>query len=93
MVPPCAVESPIRAAGLPPMSTVEEPAAMVSGGPAQVHMSPAQAAGKPPIKTVGVSGGKMGPPTCGDGPLNIGQTCMSDTLAAKGILLLLIGYC
>src|SRR5664279_4173256 len=70
IAPPCAVESPILAAGLPPINTLEEPIIMLSGGPAQVHISPRQAAGKPPISTVGVPGGKTGPPICGDGPLN-----------------------
>src|SRR3954470_19508063 len=85
IAPPCAVLSPIRAAGLPPINTVEDPATIESGGPAQVHISPTQAAGNPPIKTVGAPGGKTGPPTCGDGPLNNGQICISETRAAKGI--------
>ena len=85
MAPPCAVESPMRAAGLPPINTDDEPTTIESGGPAQVHISPTQAAGIPPIKTVGVPGGRMGPPTCGDGPLNMGQTCISETRAANGM--------
>jgi hypothetical protein len=40
-------------------------AAMVSGGPTQVHMSVARAAGCPPMRTLGQPGGKIGPPTCG----------------------------
>ena len=75
----------MRAAGLPPIITVDEPFAIESGGPAQVHISPTQAAGSPPISTVGLPGGKTGPPTCGTGPLNMGQTCISETRAANGI--------
>jgi hypothetical protein len=63
IVPPCAVASPILAAGFPPIITEDEPIAIVSGGPAHVHISPTHAAGNPPIKTVGVPGGKTGPPT------------------------------
>jgi len=58
---------------------------MTSGGPAQVHILPTQAAGNPPIITVGAPGGKTGPPTWGTMPVTIGHTCISDTLAAKGI--------
>jgi hypothetical protein len=87
MVPPCAVLSPTLAAGIPPIFTVAEPAAMESGGPVHVHISPTFAAGWPPIITVGVPGGRIGPPTCGTVPLTSGQTCMSPTLAAKGILI------
>ena len=39
MEPPCAVMSPMRAAGSPPIITVTDPFAMTSGGPAHVHMS------------------------------------------------------
>jgi hypothetical protein len=63
MLPPCAVLSPIRAAGIPPIVTVPEPAAIVSGGPVHVHISPTRAAGIPPIVTVGQPGGITGPPT------------------------------
>jgi hypothetical protein len=80
--PPCAVESPILAAGIPPINTVVEPITMESGGPTQVAMSPTLAAGKPPIKTVGSPAGKIGPPTCGTVPVTIGQTCISVILAA-----------
>jgi len=59
--------SPILAAGLPPIITVADPLAMVSGGPTQVHTFPRVAAGTPPIKTVGTPGGNIGPPTCGMG--------------------------
>ena len=86
MTPPCTVLSPIRAAGEPPIITVPDPAAMVSGGPVQVNISPTRAAGKPPISTVGQPGGSTGPPTCGTVPLIIGHKCMSDTLAAIGII-------
>ncbi len=86
MVPPCAVESPIRAAGLPPIITVADPFTMVSGGPVQVHISPTQAAGMPPINTAGAPGGIMEPPTWGTDPgCTIGQVCISPTLAAKAI--------
>lgn len=88
MIPPCAVVSPSRAAGLPPMSTVADPLIMVSGGPIQVHIFPTVAAGSPPMNTVGVPGGKMGPPTCGMGGVPgvcIGHVCISPTRAAGGI--------
>jgi hypothetical protein len=85
------VLSPIRAAGLPPINTVPDPAAMVSGGPVQTHMSPTVAAGNPPISTVGAPGGNTGPPTCGTGPgFTIGQVCISVILAAKDIFLFTI---
>jgi hypothetical protein len=45
------------------------------------------AAGIPPIITVGVPGGSMGPPTCGGG-ITTGHKCISETLAANGILIL-----
>lgn len=88
IVPPCAVESPSLAANFPPICTVVDPMIMLSGGPLQVAISPTHAAGIPPIKTVGHPGGKMGPPTCGTVPVTIGQTCISDTLAANGIFLI-----
>jgi len=71
--PPCAVESPNLAAAFPPIKTFVEPITIVSGGPAQVQISPMQAAGDPPINTVGEPGATIGPPTCGELPLNIGQ--------------------
>src|SRR5690554_4105152 len=58
---------------------------MVSGGPAQTHMSPITAAGFPPINTVGTPGPDTGPPTCGGGGVpgfNMGQTCILPTVAA-----------
>ena len=67
IVPPCAVLSPIRAAGLPPIITVDEPFTIVSGGPTQTHMSPTTAAGIFPIKTFCTLGPTIGPPTCGIG--------------------------
>ena len=82
ILPPWAVMSPTLAAGSPPISTVAEPAAMMSGGPEQVQKFVAVAAGILSIKTVGTPGGKMGPPACGTVPVTIGQTCMSPTLAA-----------
>ena len=85
IVPPCAVLSPILAAGMPAIRTVVEPMAIVSGGPTQVHTSPTLAAGIPPIRTVGAPI-TIGPPTCGTpGGVTCGQTCMSDILAAGGI--------
>jgi hypothetical protein len=59
---------------------------MRSGGPVQVAMSPTRAAGIPPMRTVGAPGGMIGPPTCGLGPSDIGQVCMSPTRAAGGIV-------
>src|ERR1700674_2619004 len=85
MVPPCMVESPIRAAMRLPMRTVAEPIAMVSGGPTQVAMSVTRAAGSIPISTVGSQGGRIGPPTWGTTPVTMGQTCMSVARAAGGI--------
>ena len=82
MNPPCAVLSPNLAAGMPPIFTVADPVAMVSGGPEQVTISPTLAAGAPPIITVGQPGGITGPPTCGTVPVTIGQTCISPILAA-----------
>src|SRR5262245_43362696 len=86
MLPPCAVLSPSRAAGMPPMSTVPLPLTTRSGGPAQVSMSPSLSAGMPPISTVGPPGGNAGPPTCGPAGVTIGHTCMSLTRAAGGIV-------
>jgi hypothetical protein len=71
--PPCAVKSPTLAAGFPPIKTVVEPITIVSGGPAQEQISPTHAAGELPINTVGEPGAMIGPPTCGEGPLNMGQ--------------------
>jgi hypothetical protein len=85
ITPPCAVLSPNLAAGIPLIITVDEPAAIVSGGPVQVSISPTFAAGIPPIITVTVPGGITGPPTCGTVPFTNGQVCISPTLAAKGI--------
>jgi len=67
MAPPCAVVSPIRAAGTPPIITVAEPFKMESAGPTHTARSPTRAAGKPTIKTVGNPGPEIGPPTCGTG--------------------------
>jgi hypothetical protein len=63
ITPPCAVASPILAAGIPPIITVAEPFAITSGGPVQVSISPTRAAGIPPMSTVGHPGGNTGPPT------------------------------
>ncbi len=86
MVPPWAVESPIRAAGLLLMNTVADPLTIVSGGPTHTAMSPRTDAGRKPINTVGTPGDAMGPPTCGFGPSHMGQTCMSVSRAAGGIV-------
>lgn len=45
--------SPILAAGLPQIITVEDPLMIVSGGPTQTQLSPITAAGSLPITTVG----------------------------------------
>jgi hypothetical protein len=87
MLPPCAVTSPMRAAGILFIITVDEPITIESGGPVHTHISPILAAGRPPIKTFTLPGGKIGPPTCGTTPLTIGHTCISVILAAKGILI------
>ena len=80
----------MRAAGFPPINTVDDPFIMVSGGPTHTHMSPTTAAGSFPIKTVATPGPITGPPTCGIGEgkagVCIGQVCISVILAAGGIL-------
>ena len=89
ILPPWAVMSPMRAAGMKPIITEKDPIAIASGGPTQVHISPTRAAGMNPIMTVGQPT-VIGPPTCGTGGVpgvTIGQTCMSDILAAGGIFL------
>src|SRR2546423_7163865 len=80
--PPWVVMSPRRAAGMPPMRTVGEPIATASGGPTHTHMSAARAAGIMATSTVTQPGGNTGPPTCGTGPVTMGQTCMSPARAA-----------
>ena len=85
ILPPCAQVSPILAAGLLPNNTVAEPFIIESGGPTQTAESPMMAAGKKEISTVGDPGPIIGPPTCGIGPVVIGQTCKSVILAANGI--------
>jgi hypothetical protein len=83
--PPCAVISPMRAAGSLLIITVSDPFTIVSGGPTQVAMSVTRAAGILPIRTVTAQGGRIGPPTCGIGGtpgVTIGQTCISPTRAA-----------
>src|ERR1700691_4499774 len=57
---------------------------MTSGGPTQVAMSPTRAAGRSSINTVGMHGGRIGPPTCGTIPVTIGHTCISVMRAAGG---------
>ena len=92
MVPPWAIESPIRAAGRPAINTVADPLTIASGGPVQVAESPITAAGILPIKTVGTPGPMIGPPTWGTGGAGggigvcMGQVCISVSLAAGGIL-------
>jgi len=68
-----AVTSPIRAAGLPPMSTVGEPPTMgvtcvcitppapVTMSICEVAMSPVREAGLPQMRTVGAPGGRIDP--------------------------------
>jgi len=75
----------MRAAGLPPISTVAEPFTIVSGGPTHTAMSPSTAAGMFAMRTVGMPGPPTGPPTCGTGPVVIGQVCMSVRRAAGGM--------
>jgi hypothetical protein len=58
---------------------------MVSGGPTQRALSPILAAGKNEINTVQQPGPIIGPPTCGIGPVIIGHTCKSKSLAANGM--------
>src|SRR5690554_5803922 len=82
IVPPCAVESPIRAAGIPPIMTDDDPFAIAFGGPGHIHRSPRRAAGMPPIMTVGHPGGATAPPTWGLG-VAIGHICGSPIRAAK----------
>lgn len=85
ITPPCAVGSPSRAAGSPPINTVADPFTIAFGGPGQAHRSPMRAAGSPAINTVGQPRGNIIPPTCGFGLL-IGQVCISLILAAKLIV-------
>jgi hypothetical protein len=92
ITPPCIVGSPIRAAIKFPIKTVGEPIAMLSGGPTHTNMSVARAAGWPAIRTVGQTGGRIGPPTCGTGGtpgVTIGHVCISPIRAAGGIVRLL----
>ena len=51
--------------------------------------APMRAVGRKPIRTVGQPGESIGPPTCNRGPSNIGQTCMSVSRAAGGMILFL----
>ena len=55
------VVSPILAAGLPQIITVEDPLMIVSGGPTQTQLSPITAAGSLPIRTVAAPGPTIGP--------------------------------
>src|SRR3984893_14506308 len=72
----------MRAASTPPISTVGEHFTMTSGGPTHIAISVTRAAGSAPINTVGQPGAVIGPPTCGTGPVERGQVCMSVSLAA-----------
>jgi hypothetical protein len=85
MLPPCAVLSPILAAGLSVIITVPDPLTIDAGGPTQVQLSPTNAAGMPATITVAAPGPMIGPPTWGTTPVTIGQVCISVTLAAGGI--------
>jgi hypothetical protein len=87
--PPCAVEEPICAAGIEPISTVVDPLTIESGGPTHMHISPISAAGILPIITVGQPGPEIILPTCGIGGtpgVCMGQTCASVNLAAGGAI-------
>lgn len=82
MAPPWFIVSPRRAAGILQTMTVALPLATLEGGPTQIPMVPTCAAGSLPIRTVIATGGTRTPPTCGTGPVTMGQTCISDNLAA-----------
>src|SRR6185312_1346188 len=79
--PPCAVMSPMRAAGRPPIKVMNEPITITSGGPTQTAMLVTQAAGRPLTSAIEPPG-RIGPPTWGTRTVTIGQTCMSVTRAA-----------
>jgi hypothetical protein len=68
----------MRAAGIPPMSTVVEPM-MIASAP---QLSPTRAAGSPAIRTFGALGAMMGVGT----PCVAVLTIMSDTRAANGMV-------
>ncbi|CCO38908.1 conserved hypothetical protein [Vibrio nigripulchritudo SFn135] len=70
--PPCAVPSPILAAGKPLMKTLDEPADMESGGPMHTAMSPCLAAGRELINTLDEPAA-TGQPTWGILPVLSGQ--------------------
>src|SRR5690349_23948758 len=79
---PQAAISPIRAAGMPPISTVGQPGGAITlggctagGGKEQMCGVPTVAAGIPAISTVGTPGG----------PITPGCPVGSPTLAAGGI--------
>src|SRR3954452_19287814 len=84
---PCMLESPILAAGKPPIVTVRLPWAIPLGAGERHTMPPgalfATAAGAPPISTVGTAAaGVIGPPPCGLGPSESGQSAVSPTRSA-----------
>lgn len=93
MVPPCAVMSPSRAAGLPESKTVVDPLITVEGGPTHTHMLLRVAAGSAAMITVGAPGTTMGPPTCGTTPVTMGQTCTSVMRDAGGMVRSVSGLC
>ena len=74
ILPPCAVVSPILAAGFLHIITVEDPITIESGGPTHTQLSPITAAGILPMSTVGAPGPTMGPPTWGIG--GVAGVCM-----------------
>jgi hypothetical protein len=76
-IPPAAVKSLIRAAGMPPMSTVADPFKITSAP----QLSVIRAAGNPPINTLLAPGGIIGT----GAPEVAGLIIMSLTLAAGGI--------
>ena len=77
MEPPDALRSPILAAGIPPIITVEEAKIIAS----IAQESPIRAAGRPPINTVEAQGGIMGV----GAPCVAGLTIISVTRAAGGM--------
>jgi hypothetical protein len=80
-MPPCWQLSPILAIGLFIAVTVALPKTTLSGGPTQTAISPINAAGITPTSTVAPVP-ITGPPTCGIGPVNLGQTCNEVIMAA-----------
>src|SRR6478736_4458294 len=71
----------MRAAGMPPIITLLEPRTTTSAGPQQTQVVPTLAAGTLQTSTFAAPTSN-GPPTCGTGPVVIGQTCGSPRRAA-----------